>query len=137
MREVITASEAETSGCGAELGRELGPDTVVLLKGLLGAGKTAFVRGLAQGLGCDPAAVSSPTFTIIQEYPGPITVQHIDLYRLTPVEVEDLGLEDLMPGAVLAVEWPERWADPPPDAVRVDIELAGDNSRRIRIHSTR
>ena len=137
MREVITASEAETSGCGAALGRELGPDTVVLLKGLLGAGKTAFVRGLAQGLGCDPAAVSSPTFTIIQEYPGPITVQHIDLYRLTPVEVEDLGLEDLMPGAVLAVEWPERWADAPRDAVHVDIELAGDTSRRIRIHSTR
>jgi tRNA threonylcarbamoyladenosine biosynthesis protein TsaE len=137
MREVTTTSEAETSQCGSELGRELGPDSVVLLKGPLGAGKTAFVRGLAQGLGCDPAAVSSPTFTIVQEYPGPTVLQHVDLYRLAPPEVDDLGLDDLMPAAVLAVEWPERWADAPADAWRVDIELAGDDRRRIRIYSTR
>ena len=135
--EVTTTSEAETSQCGFELGRELGPDSVVLLKGPLGAGKTAFVRGLAKGLGCDPAAVSSPTFTIVQEYPGPIVLQHVDLYRLAPPEVDDLGLDDLMAAAVLAVEWPERWADAPADAVRVDIELAGDDRRRIRIYSTR
>ena len=135
--EATTASEAETTRCGFELGRELGPDSVVLLKGPLGAGKTAFVRGLAEGLGCDPAAVSSPTFTIVQEYHGHIVLQHVDLYRLAPAEVDDLGLDDLMPAAVLAVEWPERWADAPSDAVRVDIELAGDDRRRIRIYSTR
>ena len=137
MREVTTGSEAETSQCGADLGRQLGPDSVVLLTGPLGAGKTAFVRGLAQGLGCDPAAVSSPTFTIVQEYSGPTTLQHVDLYRLTPAEVEDLGLDDLMPGAVLAVEWPERWADAPADAVAVAFELTGLDTRRIRIYSTR
>ena len=136
-RDVTTASEAETSKCGCELGRELGPDTVVLLKGPLGAGKTAFVRGLAEGIGCDPSAVSSPTFTIVQEYPGPTVLQHVDLYRLSPPEVDDLGLDDLMAAAVLAVEWPERWADAPADAVQVDIELAGDDRRRIRIYSTR
>ena len=136
-RDVTTASEAETSKCGCELGRELGPDRVVLLKGPLGAGKTAFVRGLAEGIGCDPSAVSSPTFTIVQEYPGPTVLQHVDLYRLAPPEVDDLGLDDLMATAVLAVEWPERWADAPADAVRVDIELAGDDRRRIRIYSTR
>ena len=137
MTEITTRSETETSQCGAQLGRQLGPDSVVLLKGPLGAGKTAFVRGMAQGLGCDPAAVSSPTFTIIQEYAGPVTVQHIDLYRLTPVEVDDLGLDELMSGAVLAVEWPERWADAPPDALHVDIEPDGNDQRRIRIYSTR
>lgn len=137
MREVTTSSEAETSQCGVDLGRELGPDSVVLLKGPLGAGKTAFVRGLAEGLGCDPAAVSSPTFTIVQEYTGPTVLQHVDLYRLAPPEVDDLGLDDLMQAAVLAVEWPERWADAPTDAVRVEIELAGDDKRRIRIYSTR
>jgi tRNA threonylcarbamoyl adenosine modification protein YjeE len=137
MREVTTASEAETSRCGSDLGRQLGPDAVVLLQGPLGAGKTAFVRGLAEGLGCDPAAVSSPTFTLVQEYPGPTPLQHVDLYRLAPAEVDDLGLDDLMPAAVLAVEWPERWADAPADAVRVDIELAGEDRRRIRIYSTR
>lgn len=137
MREVTTSSEMETSRCGADLGRELGPDSVVLLKGPLGAGKTAFVRGLAEGLGCDPAAVSSPTFTIVQEYTGPTVLQHVDLYRLAPPEVDDLGLDDLMQAAVLAVEWPERWADAPADAVRVDIDLAGEDKRRIRIYSTR
>jgi tRNA threonylcarbamoyladenosine biosynthesis protein TsaE len=135
--DITTRSEIETSQCGAELGRQLGPDSVVLLKGPLGAGKTAFVRGMAQGLGCDPAAVSSPTFTIIQEYPGPVTVQHVDLYRLNPIEVDDLGLDDLMSGTVLAVEWPERWADAPVDALHVDIEPEGNDLRRIRIYSTR
>ena len=64
-------------------------------------------------------------------------MQHVDLYRLSPVEVDDLGLDDLMSGAVLAVEWPERWADAPADAIHVDIERAGEDLRRIRIYSTR
>ena len=71
----------------------------MLLSGPLGAGKTAFVRGLAEALGGDPAAVSSPTFTIVQEYSGRVLLEHIDLYRLTPVEVDDLGLDDLMAGS--------------------------------------
>lgn len=131
----VSASERDTVTCGRDLARSLRGGDVVLLSGPLGAGKTAFVRGLAEGLGCDPAAVSSPTFTIVQEYAGPIVLQHVDLYRLTPAEVEDLGLEDLMIGSVLAVEWPERWADAPASAVRVRIEPAGGDRRRI--YSTR
>ena len=103
------------------------------MRGPLGAGKTAFARGLAEGLGCDPDDVSSPTFTIVQEYPGPIVLQHVDLYRLSPVEVDDLALEDLWEGAVLAVEWPERWARQPAGAVDVAIEPTGESTRRITI----
>ncbi|HEX5070906.1 MAG TPA: tRNA (adenosine(37)-N6)-threonylcarbamoyltransferase complex ATPase subunit type 1 TsaE [Vicinamibacterales bacterium] len=127
-----TASESETIALGRDLGATLGPGAVVLLSGSLGAGKTAFVRGLAEGLGCDPATVSSPTFTLIQEYAGRVTLQHIDLYRLSPAEVEDLGLEELTTQAVLAVEWPDRWHAAPP-AVNVTIESTGGDGRRITI----
>lgn len=127
-----TSSEAETAAFGRDLGRTLAPGAVVLLSGSLGAGKTAFVRGIAEGLGCDPESVSSPTFTIIQEYAGRVTLQHVDLYRLSPVEVEDLGLEELMSGAVLAVEWPDRWQAAPP-AIQVSFEVTGGDTRRIAI----
>jgi tRNA threonylcarbamoyladenosine biosynthesis protein TsaE len=128
-----THSEAETVAAGRALAREVGPDTVILLEGTLGAGKTAFVRGLADGLCCDPDDVSSPTFTIVQEYRGPITLEHVDLYRLSPDEVDDLALEDLMEGRVLAVEWPERWRRAPVDAVRVRIAVTGGDDREITI----
>jgi tRNA threonylcarbamoyladenosine biosynthesis protein TsaE len=129
-----TGSEAETVALGRDLGQTLASGAVVLLSGSLGAGKTAFVRGLAEGLGCDPEAVSSPTFTIIQEYPGPVTLEHVDLYRLAPAEVADLGLEELMTGAVLAVEWPDRWHDAPP-AISVSFEITGGETRRIVIET--
>jgi len=134
-----TQSEAETTALGRDLGRELSAGAVVLLEGPLGAGKTAFARGLAEGLGCDPGDVSSPTFTIIHEYAGRIPLQHVDLYRLTETEVDDLGLEDLMEDAVLAIEWPDRWRQAPAGAVVVAIEPAGEGRRRVRIdrHSTR
>ena len=132
MSEIrTTTSEAETIAFGRDVGRTLTAGTVVLLSGSLGAGKTAFVRGLAEGLGCDPEGVSSPTFTIIQEYAGPVTLQHVDLYRLTAAEVDDLGLEDLMEGTVLAVEWPDRWAAAPPGiAITIDT-LTGDTRRVV------
>ncbi len=104
-----------------------------LVTGPLGAGKTAFARGLAAGLGCDLAGVSSPTFTIIQEYPGPVRLQHVDLYRLSPAEVDDLLLEDLMDDSVMAVEWPDRWLRAPANAIRVQIVPIGDNERRLTI----
>jgi tRNA threonylcarbamoyladenosine biosynthesis protein TsaE len=107
---------------------------VVLLAGPLGAGKTAFVRGLAAGLGCDPDEVSSPTFTIVQEYRGPVTLQHVDLYRLSPEEVDDLALEDLLEDAVMAVEWPDRWRRAPADAVRVGLVVVGPTTREIEIN---
>ena len=132
-----SASESETIEIGREFGRALRAGDVVLLSGPLGAGKTAFVRGLADALGCDATAVTSPTFTIIQEYVGSPSVQHIDLYRLTPVEVDDLGLDDLMTDNVLAIEWPERWSEPPSGALKVELEPLGGDRRRITLHSTR
>ena len=133
MPTIHTHSESETEDAGRALGRELAPGTVVLLNGPLGAGKTAFARGLAEGLGCNLDGVSIPTFTIIQEYAGPIPLQHVDLYRLSPSEVDDLLLEDLMDDAVMAVEWPERWHRAPPDAIRIDITPVGDNERKIEM----
>ena len=129
-----TASEDETVTAGRELGRQLRAGAVVLLAGPLGAGKTAFVRGLAAGLGCDPDEVSSPTFTIVQEYRGPVTLQHVDLYRLSPEEVDDLALEDLLEDAVMAVEWPDRWRRAPADAVRVRLVVVGPTTREIEIN---
>ena len=85
---VRTVSEAETEAAGATLAATLAPGDVVLLDGPLGAGKTAFVRGMARGLGATPADVSSPTFTLLQEYAGPVPLFHADLYRLTPPEVD-------------------------------------------------
>jgi tRNA threonylcarbamoyladenosine biosynthesis protein TsaE len=128
-----TRSEAETTAVGRTLGASLSPGDAVLLAGPLGAGKTAFARGLAEGLGADPDAVSSPTFTIVQEYAGRVRMQHVDLYRLSPAEVDDLALEDLWEDSVLVVEWPDRWARRPSDAVTVEIEHAGGDERRIRI----
>lgn len=109
---------------------------MILLTGELGAGKTAFVRGLARGLGLDPGEVASPTFVLLTSYPGPLTLHHADLYRLAgDGDERELGLEEL-PGAagVLAVEWAERLAVAPWDqAVRVKLEHAGGDTRRVRI----
>lgn len=134
-RELLTASEAETSAAGENLGRDLGRGDVVLLYGDLGAGKTAFVRGLARGIGAKPEDVSSPTFTIIQEYAGTsLTLYHVDLYRLEPAEIDDLGLEELVAGdGIVAIEWAERWSGRPDDVAEVRIEDAGDEQRKIRI----
>ena len=131
-----TDSEAETSAAGESLGKCLRPGDVVLLYGDLGAGKTAFVRGLARGIGANPDDVSSPTFTLVQEYHGPaLTLFHVDLYRLEPAEIDDLGLEDLVSGdGVVAIEWAERWNGRPDDVTEVRIEETGEDRRRIRIH---
>ena len=132
---VTTHSESETSAAGRELGRTLTSGTVILLTGDLGAGKTAFVRGIAQGLGISPEEVSSPTFTLIQEYRGGrLPLHHVDLYRLKPVEVADLGLEDLvLDDGVTAVEWPDRWHDAPEEALHVVFEIDEEDDRTIRI----
>jgi tRNA threonylcarbamoyladenosine biosynthesis protein TsaE len=134
---LVTQSEAETVEAGRTLAGRLAPGTTVLLYGDLGAGKTAFVRGLAAGLGLDPDAVTSPTFTIVQEYRGPDRIlQHVDLYRLNPAEVADLALEDLAgPSTVMAIEWAERLpSPPPPPLIEVTLEHLFDG-RRIRISS--
>jgi len=129
----VSASEAETAGVGRTLAGHLRPGMVVLLEGPLGAGKTALVRGLAEGLGCDPADVSSPTFTLIQEYRGRFPLQHVDLYRLTPREADDLALDELLEENVVAIEWPDRWRQAPLDAIRVTIEPLDESTRRIAV----
>lgn len=134
MTVIETASEGETEAAGRDLAPTLRSGDVVLLDGTLGAGKTAFVRGLAAGLGVAPDAVSSPTFTIVQEYKAAsTTLQHIDLYRLTPADVDDLALEDIIEDAVAAIEWPDRWRGAPADAVRVRIDILDEHRRRITI----
>lgn len=134
---LITSTEEETSGAGERLAAFLQPGDVVLLYGNLGAGKTAFVRGMARGLGGSPEEVSSPTFTIVQEYGGPrATLYHVDLYRLEPAEVDDLGLEELVSGdGIVAIEWAERWRGRPGDAYEVRLEEIGDERRRIEIQA--
>ena len=127
--EVETSSEWETAAVGEQLAAGLSAGDVVLLFGELGAGKSAFVRGLARGLGAAPEDVSSPTFTIVQEYPARQgTLYHVDLYRLSPVEIDDLGLEELLSGdGIVAIEWADRWPGRPNDVVEVRIrDLEGD-----------
>lgn len=131
--EVVTSTEEETSAAGERLAARLNAGDVVLLYGDLGAGKTAFVRGMACGLGAPADEVSSPTFTLIQEYQGRVTLYHVDLYRLEPAEIDDLGLEELVSGdGIVAIEWADRWRGRPDDVIEVRLEDIGDERRRIR-----
>ena len=109
-RAFTTTSEAETAAVGRELAATLAAGDVVLLFGDLGAGKTAFVRGLAEGLGVHRDEVSSPTFTLVQEYRGGrLALFHVDLYRLDdPREIDDLGLDEIAEDGVMAIEWAEK-----------------------------
>ena len=129
---VTTRSDEETEALGAALGRRLGAGARVLLYGELGAGKTAFVRGLAHGLDIDPDEVSSPTFTLVQEYRGGrLPLFHVDLYRLGAGEVDDLGLDAQAAHGVLAIEWAERMPRDDAGAIHVRLEHAGEDRRRI------
>ena len=134
-KRVYTSSEEETEACGQELAEGLGPGSVVALYGDLGAGKTAFVRGLARGLGVRES-VSSPTFTIVNEYPGAIPLFHFDMYRLRDEgELFDIGWEDYLDrNGVCALEWSERVEGAlGPDTVRVTLRRLDDARREIVI----
>ena len=132
--EIITNSPAETEAAGAALAAELKPGSVIAFTGDLGAGKTAFTRGLARGLGVEER-VTSPTFTIVNEYEGGrLPLFHFDMYRLEDADsLFDIGWEDyLARGGVCAVEWSENVADAlERDTVRVDIRRGGEESRRV------
>ena len=130
MREVETASAAETEAEGERLGRELKPGDLLLLVGPLGAGKTTFVRGLARGSGSrDP--VASPTFVLVRNYRGRIPLAHVDLYRLNRApELRDLGLDELLDDGAVVVEWGDRLEAP--GARVITIEPLGGDRRRIR-----
>jgi tRNA threonylcarbamoyladenosine biosynthesis protein TsaE len=136
---IDTSTEEETASIGERLAAALRAGDVVLLFGDLGAGKTAFVRGLARGLGANPEDVSSPTFTIVQEYAAPrATLYHVDLYRLEPAEIDDLGLEELVSGnGIVAIEWADRWPGRPDDVYEVRLEDTGEERRRISITAPR
>ena len=130
---IITNNEAETVLEGEKLGRTLKPGSVVALYGGLGAGKTTFTRGLASGLGIE-MDVSSPTFTIVNEYPGEPPLFHFDLYRLEGEnELFDIGWYDYLErDGICVVEWSEKAAFPLGTLV-VNLENLGENTRRIEI----
>ena len=129
----FTHSEDETRAVARDLASRLQAGDVILLSGGLGAGKTVFTKGLAQGLDIDPDEVSSPTFTLIHEYRGGrLTLYHADLYRLDRAATQDLGLEDVgVAEGVLVIEWPERLSHTLPGATRVTIEIVDDETREI------
>jgi tRNA threonylcarbamoyladenosine biosynthesis protein TsaE len=135
----VTRSEAETEALGEELSASLGSRDVVYLTGELGAGKTAFARGIARGLGAPAREVASPTFALLHEYAGPggvIALRHLDLYRLADDarELETFGLPDALAGAPVCVEWPGRAIRAAlPPTVEVVLEAQPDESRVVRI----
>ena len=130
-----TNSPEETERVGEALGRIVRPGTVIAYRGDLGAGKTAFTRGLARGLGYREP-VTSPTYTIVNEYlGGRLPLFHFDMYRLgSSDDLWDIGWEDYLErGGVCAVEWSENVADAMEDAISVTIEKLGEDTRRITI----
>ena len=133
--QYITNAPEETEAIGSALGKIIAPGTVIAYRGDLGAGKTAFTRGLAKGLGCREI-VTSPTYTIVNEYlGGRIPLFHFDMYRLASADdLFDIGWEDYLDrGGVCAVEWSENVDDAMEDAVYITIEKLGEDSRRITI----
>ena len=133
--EYITNSPQETEAVGEKLAQSLAPGTVLAYRGDLGAGKTAFTRGLARGLGYQEP-VTSPTYTIVNEYlGGRLPLFHFDMYRLhSSDDLFDIGWDDYLErGGVCAVEWSENVADAMEDPITVTIEKLGEESRRITI----
>ena len=133
--QYITNSPCETEAIGAALGNIIKPGTVIAYRGDLGAGKTAFTRGLARGLGCTEI-VTSPTYTIVNEYlGGRIPLFHFDMYRLRSSDnLFDIGWDDYLDrGGVCAVEWSENVDDAMEDAIYITIEKLGEDSRRITL----
>jgi len=132
---IISSSWEQTFNVGKELAAKLNPGDVIAFHGDLGAGKTVFVRGLAEGLGLD-ARVTSPTFTIVNEYDGKIPLFHFDMYRLSGSdELFEIGWEDyLSRGGICAVEWSEITEDAfPENTINIHIKKIDDNSREITI----
>ena len=133
--EFLTHAPGETEAIGEALGRVLTAGTVLAYEGDLGAGKTAFTRGLARGLGA-AEPVTSPTYTIVNEYlSGRLPLFHFDMYRLrSSDDLFDIGWEDYLDrGGVCAVEWSENVSDAMDGAIRIRIEKCGDEDRRITI----
>ena len=133
--KIITKSEKETQEAGEKLVQKLAPGSVVAMYGDLGAGKTAFVRGMPRGLGIN-VPVSSPTFNVVNEYPGKVPLFHFDMYRLGSAdELFDIGWDDYLErGGICAVEWSENVEEAfEPGTVKVTITKLGDSEREITV----
>ena len=133
--EVETTGDEETEALGERLASRLAPGDLLALYGELGAGKTCLVRGIARGLGIDASNVASPSFTLINEYPGRVPLVHVDGYRLDSAEAfEELGLTDYFEGeGILVIEWAEKVPDLPEDRIDIVIRWVDEQRRNFRI----
>ncbi len=137
--EILADSEDATNELGRQLAAVLEPGAVVALVGDLGAGKTLFVKAIAAGLGIPVDSVNSPTFTLVQEYPGPIPLRHCDTYRLRdPNEFLDLGLDELLaPDGIALIEWADRVMHLlPRDVLRIEIRIVSPTAREFALTAT-
>ena len=134
VQEIFTFSEIETFSLAEQIGENLKGTEVILLSGDLGAGKTIFAKGIAAGLDIDDVhQVSSPSYTLVNIYSAKFPIYHIDLYRLeNETEIDDLGWEDFLDQGVIIVEWANKLKFDL-EAIRVEIEVAGDQKRKISI----
>ncbi len=134
VKDIITSSEKETFALAEQIGQNLKGTEVILLSGALGAGKTIFAKGIAAGLDIDDVnQVCSPSYTLINIYSAKFPLYHIDLYRLeNETEIDNLGWEDFLDQGVIVVEWAEKLTYEL-EAIRIDIEILGDQKRKIRI----
>jgi len=134
---LLSRSAEETFEFGRQLAQSLVPPVRILLVGDLGAGKTTLTRGLAAGFGVDdPGEVSSPTFTLVNKYAGPVPVYHVDLYRVTGPETHELGLDEILddPEAAVIVEWADRLGEVPVEhGCHVFLTYVDGESRRIEV----
>lgn len=134
MKTVQSNSPDDTIRIAKEFAQTVEPGDVICLEGNLGAGKTQFVRGFVQGVGLSGDVVSSPTFTIINEYEGELPIYHFDCYRLEDVkEAVEIGAEEYLYGdGVCVIEWPDRITDLlPPSSKHVTFSITGKNKREI------
>ncbi|MBW1867299.1 MAG: tRNA (adenosine(37)-N6)-threonylcarbamoyltransferase complex ATPase subunit type 1 TsaE [Deltaproteobacteria bacterium] len=135
--QVVSNSPKQTRALGRKIGQLLSDGSVLALRGDLGSGKTVFVQGLAEGLDVPGTCyVTSPTYTLINEYPGRLPLFHVDLYRLNePLDMEEIGLYDILREKnVTAIEWAERLeGDLPREYLSLDFTIISDKSRKISI----
>lgn len=137
--KLVSTSQKHTDRLGQVIGRVLRGGETIALYGPLGAGKTAFVRGIAEGLGASPAAISSPTFVVIHEYRGRLPLAHVDLYRIrTPRELESTGLIEYFSGqTVTAIEWADKGlAALPQDRIEITLNHRTARNRTIQLSAT-
>ena len=134
---LVSGSAGRTKEIGRRLGELIWQGGYICLYGELGAGKTTFVQGLAEGLGVKDAYVTSPSFALVNEYRGRLALYHIDLYRLSgPPELEDTGFSEYPGDGVAAVEWPERAAGLlPEDRLDITMEAGGGEDRKITLRA--